>query len=373
MNVFRKGAPFVRLTEFYYFCSPIIEIWCNGSTTDFGSVCPGSNPGISTMKNLFAAFLALFLLLGCNNGSRKEMPYQTNIFPQVRVPVSLAQDKRLGAEYTARHYWDEFLSEDRLLRLKPDSSAILGVSPQIFEESFAGYVSLIENVDDTIARNCMVRLVDKAVNMAENGYPMFLSQIMQNGEKILFDAHSPMLDDELYLPILDGIERCRVIPENVKQSFLYQQEICGKNRVGTVANDFRYATQRGSSNMHSVKSEYLLIFFNDPDCPNCRQALEVMKKADVILNLVGMGVMKVLAVSPGGKTELWSERKADFPMDWIYAYDPDGKLNEGTIYTLRTSPSIYLLDEEKRVILKDASLPHCLRVLTSISEHYVAI
>ena len=27
---------------------PGIEIWCNGSTTDFGSVCPGSNPGIST-------------------------------------------------------------------------------------------------------------------------------------------------------------------------------------------------------------------------------------------------------------------------------------------------------------------------------------
>ena len=24
------------------------EIWCNGSTTGFGSVCPGSSPGIST-------------------------------------------------------------------------------------------------------------------------------------------------------------------------------------------------------------------------------------------------------------------------------------------------------------------------------------
>ena len=24
------------------------ELWCNGSTTDFGSVCPGSNPGSST-------------------------------------------------------------------------------------------------------------------------------------------------------------------------------------------------------------------------------------------------------------------------------------------------------------------------------------
>lgn len=327
------------------------------------------------MKNLFAAFLALFLLLGCNNGSRKEMPYQTNIFPQVKVPVSLAQDKRLAAEYSARHFWDEFLSEDRLLRLSPskDSTSVLGVSRQIFDESFESYVALIENVDDTIARHSMQKLVDRAVNMAENGYPQFFSTIMQTGEKTLFDAHSPMLDDELYLPILDGIEKCRVIPQYVKDSFKYQQEICGKNRVGTTAANFRYATQRGSSNMHSIKSEYLLVFFNDPDCPNCRQALEVMKKSDVILNLVGMGVMKVLAVSPGGKSELWAERKADFPMDWIYAYDPDGKLNEGTIYTLRTSPSIYLLDEEKRVILKDASLPHCLRVLTSISEHYVAI
>ncbi len=36
-----------------------IEVWCNGSTTDFGSVCPGSNPGTSTEK---AAIRLLFLL-----------------------------------------------------------------------------------------------------------------------------------------------------------------------------------------------------------------------------------------------------------------------------------------------------------------------
>ena len=39
-----------------------IEIWCNGSTTDFGSVCPGSNPGISTRKRqLFKAAVLLFI------------------------------------------------------------------------------------------------------------------------------------------------------------------------------------------------------------------------------------------------------------------------------------------------------------------------
>jgi ribosome maturation factor RimP len=30
-----------------YICTPIVR-WCNGSTADFGSACPGSNPGRTT-------------------------------------------------------------------------------------------------------------------------------------------------------------------------------------------------------------------------------------------------------------------------------------------------------------------------------------
>ena len=32
-----------------------IVLWCNGSTTGFGSVCPGSNPGRTTKKSAFEA------------------------------------------------------------------------------------------------------------------------------------------------------------------------------------------------------------------------------------------------------------------------------------------------------------------------------
>ena len=37
-------AQFAKLP---YLCTAI-DRWCNGSTADFGSVCPGSNPGRST-------------------------------------------------------------------------------------------------------------------------------------------------------------------------------------------------------------------------------------------------------------------------------------------------------------------------------------
>ncbi len=39
-------------TFFFYLCTPIeaeIVRWCNGSTADFGSACPGSNPSRTTV------------------------------------------------------------------------------------------------------------------------------------------------------------------------------------------------------------------------------------------------------------------------------------------------------------------------------------
>ncbi len=334
------------------------------------------------MKRLVNPTLALFVLTvmgfcffsGCRNKDGNNNPYQTNIFPAVKVPVTLSSNKKLSQEFVARHFWDEFLKEDRLLRLSPDTSTVLGIKPKVFEETFDNYIVSLSRVDDTIAQSSMEKLVDRAVKMADDGYPYFFSKIMQVSEKVLFDAHSPMINEELYMPVLDGIGRCTAIPDNVKDSFRWQMAICNKNRVGSIAADFRYANSYGrQSAMHLISSDYLLVFFNDPDCPNCRDALEKMKKSGVIRDLIGMGVLKVLAVSPGGKTNLWDERREDFPKEWIYAYSPDGELNQGTIYSLRTSPSIYLLDEEKRVVLKDASLQRALRTLRAISDHYVDI
>ena len=39
-------------------------LWCNGSTTGFGSVCLGSNPGRTTTKNEVDNYLPRFLLSG---------------------------------------------------------------------------------------------------------------------------------------------------------------------------------------------------------------------------------------------------------------------------------------------------------------------
>ena len=40
---------FLKTQKLHIFAAGI-EVWCNGSTRDFGSLCPGSNPGISTAE-----------------------------------------------------------------------------------------------------------------------------------------------------------------------------------------------------------------------------------------------------------------------------------------------------------------------------------
>ena len=55
----RRGAPRLGIT---------IVLWCNGSTTVFGSVCLGSNPGKTTIReegSLKAAWPNGFFLLFC--------------------------------------------------------------------------------------------------------------------------------------------------------------------------------------------------------------------------------------------------------------------------------------------------------------------
>ena len=42
------------------------------------------------------------------------------------------------------------------------------------------------------------------------------------------------------------------------------------------------------------------------------------------------------------------------PAHWINGYDPAGIIRGENLYFVRAIPSIYLLDAEKRILMKDA-------------------
>ena len=72
--------------------------------------------------------------------------------------------------------------------------------------------------------------------------------------------------------------------------------------------------------------------------------------------MIASGELLVVNIYPDTDIQAWMDYLPNYPASWVCGYDPDQVLNSNTRYWLRAIPSLYLLDEEKRVIRKDAPL-----------------
>lgn len=382
------------------------------STTDFGSVSPGSNPGISTKHLnktsqqkvlikihlkyrlsssavLLSAVFAVFFAVSCRNNSVQKnssaLHQSLSEFPMVEAPAGIVNPED-RVNWYSEHFWDGFFKADRLDSFFNEpyghgdtlaDTTILGLSQKDFVDAFISYVLILKNAKDyNVAQRAMRKLMDRAEALAcgdsASGYPgnaSLLTGIMQLGEDALYSTSSPYMDDQLYLPILEGILDSKYLPDSIKISYRYAHRIASLNKIGTKANNIQYATAVGAPlrNLYDINAEYTLIYFNNPDCESCRNSLDAMRHNEILVNFIGRGRLKVLSIYPDNDLKMWEKERADFPSDWIYAYDPNGELNKNTIYILRSIPSCYLLDRDKNIILKDANVD---RVINELYNRY---
>ena len=81
-----------------------------------------------------------------------------------------------------------------------------------------------------------------------------------------------------------------------------------------------------------------------------------MKQAPAINNEFAAGNLKILAVYPDEDKEEWERHLPDFPKEWINGYDKKLVIKEKNLYDLKAIPTLYLLDKDKKVLLKDATV-----------------
>ena len=79
-----------------------------------------------------------------------------------------------------------------------------------------------------------------------------------------------------------------------------------------------------------------------------------MKNSVLLLELVESGQMKVLTIYPDEDVDLWREHLHEMSDKWINGYDKGQVLTLEQRYDLSSIPSFYLLDKDKKVVLKDA-------------------
>ncbi|MFR2226329.1 MAG: thioredoxin family protein, partial [Bacteroides xylanisolvens] len=123
----------------------------------------------------------------------------------------------------------------------------------------------------------------------------------------------------------------------------------------TKALNFIYKLSSGTQgSLYKQKSVYTLLFINNPGCHACTETIEALKNAPIINQLLEQKRLTVLSIYPDEELDEWRKHLNEFPKEWVNGYDKTFAIKEQQLYDLKAIPTLYLLNKDKTVLLKDA-------------------
>lgn len=297
------------------------------------------------------ALLAMLLLSGCKPSKPADTPsvekaptMASDHYAMPDMPPSVTTPTE-RANYVAAHYWERFPFADN-----PDS---------VFtEQAFVDYIAVLPMADADERKKGVTTLMGKLPQ------PDMLNRFMDLAAHYLGNPQSPMHSDDLYVDFLSAFVDLPGVDDTEKTRPRFLITNLKKNRVGEQATDFTYYDTRAQRRrtLSGTQADYLVLYFNDPDCESCQQEMPVAY-AMATLRHPAVGVLLVNTEKEQGVGAINDQ---PLPDNWIDGYDPGQAITARQLYFLPAMPSLYLLDSQKRVILKDASLEDIERYL---AEH----
>lgn len=268
---------------------------------------------------------------------------QSESFPYPTIPSVLTTANERGA-YILEHYWDNYDFADTLLIDKPE----------IAEQGFANFIDLLPRLDSLAAISGIVTFGEKA--FGENTPAKVAERFETMTEHYLADPNSPMRNEELYILFLDAqITAMEKHGSNASRPKL-RLAMAMKNRPGTKAADISFTTREGlRSSLYATEADLLLLIFYDPACEHCSEILQQLRTDATFCERVASGKIKVLAIYTEGDRQLWNNTCNSMPKEWTVAID-ESDIVANKIYDLPAMPVFYILDKDKKVIMKDPNL-----------------
>lgn len=269
-------------------------------------------------------------------------------FPLPTVPVVIT-DPDEAMLYLSKHFWDQFPFAD---------TALIGL-PDITEQGFVDYIQILNEIPHIDAEKSLVFMLDKAKET-----PAMYVHFASLYTKYLYEPNSPFRNEELYIPVVNNLLKSGLLSETDQSVYGFHQEMIMKNRVRTTATDFVYTLANGDKKkMHALQSSYLILFFTNPDCPACAALTQELSNSKALWSMFSMNnppinsMLTVLSIYPDSNIDQWRKALPNLPQKhWVNAYDDGTVITNKRLYDIKAIPTLYLLNKNKEIILKDTSL-----------------
>lgn len=306
---------------------------------------------------VFASLLLLlFQLSACGSKNSSVTQDTMMVQKQVRFPFPAIPEVLTSPEdrkaYLLTYYWEQFDFADTTLVNNRD----------VTEQGFVNFIALLADgtTPEELTRESL-----------ENWCTGFVGQtharkvLMRMADDYLYNPNSPFYNEALYGQYLEALLNTLPADDVRRSTFDFRLKLLKRNSVGQVATDFAYYLPGGERRTLAatpVKNNRLLLVFYDPECESCHAVLGQMAANRGLAEAVEAGKLSVLAVYTEGNDAAWRKALPDMPAGWMVGSDREAVKN-GALYDLKAMPSLYLLDGQKRVLLKDAPFESIMEAL----------
>ena len=263
------------------------------------------------------------------------------------VPDSL-ETLQKRCDYLLDHFWD-------FCDLKKAFS-----SKSRMKEAFTDYLSFMPMASADMVYSSIDRLAKKLEKQPDD-----LLFLVQEAENQVMGDTCQYYSEQVYLQFAKAALANKRVDKTTKLRFQQQVQQLGSTQPGMTAPDLHYTDRAGQPRSLAADSATLLVvYFNDPDCSECRMARVQLDANIQATKLIDMGIMKVICLTPSEYSPEWAESVSVYPEKWTVGAAPEADM----VYHILEYPSFYILDNQHKIHAKNYNIDQMLEVISRMEQ-----
>lgn len=245
-------------------------------------------------------------------------------------------DEEFAYKYIKNHYWDNVDCQDERMARTP-----------IFHNKIMYYMeNLVPKHPDSLSTACQYIIEKCRGNKELFKYAVITLTHNYETSKIMgMDAVFSALAEKYYLggeAYWADTSTLRKIRERVIK---IKPNLIGK----TAPPLFTVNTEGQNVNLADIQSPYTVVLFWSYSCGHCKKSMP--EYIDAYNKLKDKGVTFLAICTNNDKNE-WTKFIQEHKMPFLNVYDPYNRSNFHTLYDIYSTPTIYVLDKDKKIIAK---------------------
>ena len=261
------------------------------------------------------------------------------VIPDAPTLPNGKKDSTFAYKYYKAHYFDNFdFSDERLLRTP------------IFDTKIKQYLekTTVQH-PDSIAVSAFYIIEKGRANPEVFKYLInWLVYLYESSNIMGMDAVFVQLVEKYYVTNqvtwIDSTQNYNV----TNKAFRLKPILLGKQAVPIELPDSlgKYIP------LYNIKSKYTVLVFWEPGCGHCKK--EIPKLFELYKTKLKARGVEVYAVNSESKADEWKKFIIEHKLDWINVHEPDDykRAVAKSYYYIQTTPSLFLLDENKIIRAK---------------------